>query len=132
MLRNGEKACYSVYVESRGAVMDKALQARVTSGNTNPGPCLILALTLIPSLILPLFKPSLNGVHRCKNQMQMYLCAPTFSAKAQHVAGAHDIGIPPTELPPCMRPGSRQRPHLEGGVRTPDVARAGEEDTGVR
>lgn len=26
MLRNGENACYNVYVESRGAVMDKALQ----------------------------------------------------------------------------------------------------------
>ena len=36
MLRNGEKACYSVYVESRGAVMDKALQARATSGSTHP------------------------------------------------------------------------------------------------
>ena len=34
MLRNGEKACYSVYVESRGAVMDKALQARAHEANT--------------------------------------------------------------------------------------------------
>ena len=29
MLRNGENACYNVYVESRSAVMDKALQVRV-------------------------------------------------------------------------------------------------------
>ena len=36
MLRNGEKACYSVYVESRGAVMDKALQVRPDSCSISP------------------------------------------------------------------------------------------------
>ena len=30
MLRNGENACYNVYVESRSAVMDKALQVRTS------------------------------------------------------------------------------------------------------
>ena len=33
MLRNGENACYNVYVESRGAVMDKALQVRAPVNN---------------------------------------------------------------------------------------------------